>query len=283
MRKAELIRMQAWVERQAVTRRQAVLELAQVIAFLSVIGAIAGFVCWLLWLRGFSWVAVVLLSSAVLALLGLASSLTADESQGEGGGGSSLATGPAFCTHRVLSGMSGKRCLVCVGLRNLAFMDLEDEVESLAAEIDRLHRREEERFNREWAAYLRRCANLESLRSMDPFDFEALICRLYVSMGFDAQCTKKSGDKGIDVHASRGGRRLAIQCKRYGYSSVVSGEEVQRLYGAMRQAGSDSAILVTTGRFSPAAVESARSLGVEIVDGESLVKMVMEHLDELSE
>jgi Holliday junction resolvase len=277
-----LSRLQVWVQLSTMTGRQAALQVAAIVLSFPLLGATLGAVAWVLLFRSCPFVFVMALCSVFASLLGLFAVWSDVGSEGRSADSLSRGDDLVFCRHGVLFGLRGKRCMVCIGLMRLRMADIEEELDRLGSDIDRVYQREQQRFELDLATRRRRLANLESLRSMDPFDFEVLVCRLYRSMGFEANYTPKSGDKGVDVHAIKGDRRFAIQCKRYGFGSVVSGEEIQKLYGAMRQAGCHSAILVTTGRFSASAVEAARLLKVEMVDGERLVKLIIENLDGLS-
>jgi restriction system protein len=74
-------------------------------------------------------------------------------------------------------------------------------------------------------------------------------------MGFKTEVTKRSGDHGIDVYATRhtsdGGKEtLAIQCKHYP-GRTVGEPEATSLWGAIYADHKISrGVLVTTGKFS---------------------------------
>jgi len=85
--------------------------------------------------------------------------------------------------------------------------------------------------------------------------FEDLVGKLYEQMGFKTEVTKRSGDHGIDVYATRhtsdGGKEtLAIQCKHYP-GRTVGEPEATSLWGAIYADHKISrGVLVTTGKFS---------------------------------
>ncbi|MFH8221080.1 restriction endonuclease [Streptomyces sp. NPDC018057] len=81
-----------------------------------------------------------------------------------------------------------------------------------------------------------------------------------------------AGDLGADVVAvDPQGRRLIVQCKRYGEDNRVGSQELQRFGGTcftVHEAG--VAALVTTSGFTAPAVEYAAHCGIVCMDGEGL-------------
>lgn len=110
-------------------------------------------------------------------------------------------------------------------------------------------------------------------------DFEHLIVRLYDAMGYTSKRTGGSGDQGADVIASKDGVNVLIQAKCY--TVPVSNKAVQEAFSALQYHGCTQAVVITTSSFTPGAVALAKADSVELIDGEHLQKMLLEHLDEV--
>jgi restriction system protein len=139
----------------------------------------------------------------------------------------------------------------------------------LAYEIDR--------HNREVRASLR-----ERLLSSHPTEFEALVGRLLVALGFDeVQVTGRSGDGGIDVRGTLVvgdviRTRMAVQVKRW--RNNVQAPTVQQVRGSLGT--HEQGLIITTSGFSSGAQEEAsrpNAVPVALMNGEQLVALLVEH------
>lgn len=113
----------------------------------------------------------------------------------------------------------------------------------------------------------------DTFGAMDPLVFEQAIAALCVRDGCqDVEVSGGAGDLGADVTAlTPDGRRLVVQCKRYGPVNKVGSQDMQRFGGtcfAVHQA--DVAALVTTGEFTGPAAEYADECGIVRFDSEAL-------------
>lgn len=112
--------------------------------------------------------------------------------------------------------------------------------------------------------------------------FEELVARLIRRDGWqDVQVCGGVGDLGADVIArSPDGRRLVVQCKRYGPHNLVSSPEMQRFLGTVwHEHEADLAWFVTTGGFTTPARELGKRRGVKLVGRSELASWMaqMEH------
>ncbi|MGX1881480.1 restriction endonuclease [Streptomyces sp. NPDC055287] len=110
--------------------------------------------------------------------------------------------------------------------------------------------------------------------AMDPEAFEQAIAALCERDGCrDVHVVGGAGDLGADVVATApDGRRVVIQCKRYGPMNKVGSQDVQRFGGtcfAVHEA--QVAAVVTTGEFTQPAAEYAEQCGILCVDHLGLV------------
>ncbi|MBT2529278.1 restriction endonuclease [Streptomyces sp. ISL-99] len=110
--------------------------------------------------------------------------------------------------------------------------------------------------------------------AMEPADFEQAIAALCERDGCrEVRVVGGAGDLGADVVATTAdGRRIVIQCKRYGPTNKVGSQDVQRFGGtcfAVHEA--HVAAVVTTGEFTQPAAEYAEQCGILCVDHTGLV------------
>ncbi|WP_322819401.1 restriction endonuclease [Tepidiforma sp.] len=101
---------------------------------------------------------------------------------------------------------------------------------------------------------------LEGLRAMAPEAFEAEVAVWLRRDGWRVERTGGPRDGGVDLVARRGRETAFVQCKRLGEGGTVGASTVRDLYGAAVAGGATLAVLVTTGRVSPAAREWAGGL-----------------------
>lgn len=101
---------------------------------------------------------------------------------------------------------------------------------------------------------------------MTPRQFEELVCEHYRKQGYKTEITPLSGDYGIDVFATKGKEKLAIQAKMYGSSTrKINRQCVMELHGAKDYFDCTKAVIVTDGTFLPDAIQVAEKLNIEII------------------
>jgi len=122
----------------------------------------------------------------------------------------------------------------------------------------------------------------DRLLEMSPADFETLIGRLLVALGFDdVSVTGYSGDGGIDVRGTLVvgdviRTRMAVQVKRW--RSNVQAPIIQQVRGSL--GAHEQGLIISTGGFSPGARDEAELPDrdpVALMDGEQLVALLVEH------
>jgi restriction endonuclease Mrr len=122
---------------------------------------------------------------------------------------------------------------------------------------------------------------LKQLREIDPYEFEKLVAKIWEKQGWDAKVKSGSGDRGIDVEATKEDtfekRRHLIQVKRHGENTVVGSEDIQR-YASLYQRDErvDNVFVVTSNRFTSEAIEVAKNRDVSTIDGDELYQMLTE-------
>lgn len=127
---------------------------------------------------------------------------------------------------------------------------------------------------------------LVRLQQREPAFFERAVVKLLVAMGYGgaegrATVTPVSGDGGIDGVIDRdalGLDRVYIQAKRYGSENVVGSPDIQRFIGAL-SGKATTGVFITTGRYSPAAIDCAGSAHTRIIliDGDRLTDLMIRY------
>lgn len=130
---------------------------------------------------------------------------------------------------------------------------------------------------------------MEEILKIDPYQFEHLVIRLLVAMGYgnmqDNQnaVTRRSGDEGIDgvLTADKFGfDAIYIQAKQWKQGSVVGRPDVQKFVGAMAGQGAAKGLFITTAKFTNEAIDYAKknlTNKIVLVDGNALTKLMIEH------
>lgn len=115
---------------------------------------------------------------------------------------------------------------------------------------------------------------LEQLDRMSGIEFEEFLKALFERKGFKVQMTPPSGDYGVDLILTRPGspERIAVQAKRYHRKHTVGVRAIQEVYAGKDYYGCSRAIVVTTSYFTENAKQSARKLGVFIIDRDQLAE-----------
>ncbi|MFD3884454.1 restriction endonuclease [Streptomyces microflavus] len=100
---------------------------------------------------------------------------------------------------------------------------------------------------------------------LDPYAFEEAVAELCRRDGCaDAEVVGGAGDLGADVLATTpDGRRLVVQCKRYGPDNRAGSQDLQRFGGTCYAVhGADIALVVSTGGFTEPALGYAEQCAI---------------------
>jgi restriction system protein len=117
-------------------------------------------------------------------------------------------------------------------------------------------------------------ARLESINAMSWQDFETLVAEVYRRRGYKVVPRGgASADGGVDIELRAKGKTIVVQCKRW-RTQVVGVDRVRELFGAMAAERASAAIMVSSGRYTPDAIEFARGKPMELVEGDELVEML---------
>ena len=116
---------------------------------------------------------------------------------------------------------------------------------------------------------------LEELLRLAPSEFEEMVTRLLILLGYRAQQTQISRDGGIDIWAEDerpfGVGRVIVQCKRYASDNAVGEPVVRELFGLVHAHGVSKGMLLTTSTFTTDARRFAVEKPIELIDGLKLL------------
>lgn len=118
------------------------------------------------------------------------------------------------------------------------------------------------------------------LQQLDSYSLEQLTADLWSSLGWDAQVTSQSSDRGIDVEARRNypvEEKQLLQVKRYEWGNKVGSSEVQQ-YASLQiqEENVDTVVIITTSTFTDPAKQLATDTNVKLINGVKLAEMVQQ-------
>ena len=115
---------------------------------------------------------------------------------------------------------------------------------------------------------------LIDLHSINPSGFEEYVAKLLDHRGYTTSVVGQAGDMGVDVIASKGGEKYAVQVKRY--SNPVSRTAVSDAVAGKAYHGCNAAMVVTNNYFTKGARALAQSTHCQLVDRDTLAKWIAE-------
>jgi restriction system protein len=104
--------------------------------------------------------------------------------------------------------------------------------------------------------------------------FERLVAEAFRRQGYHAEVTGSSGpDGGIDILLHKDGQLSLVQCKHW-KAFAVGVKPVRELRGLVAAHAAARGVLVTSGRFTPAAHAFAADNPIDLIDGEKLARLL---------
>jgi len=113
-----------------------------------------------------------------------------------------------------------------------------------------------------------------ALNDMSWQEFELLVGEAFRRKGFEVSETGGGGaDGGIDLELTKGGERFLVQCKQW-KAFKVGVATVRELYGVMAARGAAGGFVVTSGQFTPDALEFTAGRNITLMDGAALQQFI---------
>lgn len=101
---------------------------------------------------------------------------------------------------------------------------------------------------------------------MRPDEYEHVVAEYFKTKGYKTIVSQYSNDYGVDVFATKGKEKIAIQAKMFGDTPrKINRQMVMELHGAKDYFDCTKAIIATNGRIIDNALEVARKLKIEII------------------
>tara|TARA_R110000787_G_C13422728_1_gene445002 strand:+ start:635 stop:1618 length:984 start_codon:yes stop_codon:yes gene_type:complete len=118
-----------------------------------------------------------------------------------------------------------------------------------------------------WNNYYR-FQNVENVDLMSGIEFEIFVSYIMEKREYIVEMTSSNGDFGVDILATKGGERVAVQVKRY--SGSVGVKAVQEVSSGKQYYDANKALVITNSYFTEPAIRLAKKLDVKLVDREKL-------------
>lgn len=103
--------------------------------------------------------------------------------------------------------------------------------------------------------------------------FESFLADVFRELGYEVETTKASGDQGVDLVISRGGRRIAVQAKGYP-GSTVGNKAIQEAHAGMTFYGCHASAVITNSTFTSGAVQLAQAVNCALIDGKQIPDLI---------
>lgn len=123
--------------------------------------------------------------------------------------------------------------------------------------------------------------NMYSVDSMNGFEFEDFLVKIFQTLGYDVKETKRTQDQGADLFVTRFDKNIVIQAKNY--SGSVGNSAVQQAISAKTFYSCDEAMVITNSYFTNSAKELAESAKVRLIDRNELQRYLEDYNQKLIE
>lgn len=113
----------------------------------------------------------------------------------------------------------------------------------------------------------------ENWKALRGSEWEDFLVRVFRLLGATVEPTGTSGDQGVDLIATMGPRRYAIQAK--GYVSSVGNGAVQEAVAGMAHYRCNACAVITNSRFTTGAIELAESNRCRLISEDDVPALVL--------
>lgn len=110
--------------------------------------------------------------------------------------------------------------------------------------------------------------------SEKPTNFEGLCAKLFDNMGYISKVTPQTNDGGYDILLNKAEEKVIVECKCYSIKHKIGRPAIQKLVGANNIVSAKRMIFITTSDFTPAAISYAKEVGVELINGHTLLDIL---------
>jgi len=114
---------------------------------------------------------------------------------------------------------------------------------------------------------------IEELRKLNGTEFEEFVAHLFEKLGYKITLTGGTNDGGIDLIATKDGKKHFIQCKKYNNNQVSVGA-VRDFYGAISDNMKAEGHFITTSFFTLEAKKFAEGKPIDLIDQFRLLGLI---------
>ena len=128
---------------------------------------------------------------------------------------------------------------------------------------------------RDYEWYLKKCS-IDFWNSLDGFEFEREVAKLFRTQGYDATVTSATGDGGVDIILRKNGERIAVQCKHH--AKPVGPNDVRALQGVVAAQNYSKGIFVSLNGYTSSVYYETRSgsVPIELLELKDILEMAKE-------
>lgn len=110
---------------------------------------------------------------------------------------------------------------------------------------------------------------------LDGSEFQYFVAKVLERNGCaDVRVVGKAGDQGADIVASKDGRKVVVQTKRYSVNGKVPNGAVQEVHAAAAWYNADVKMVITNTRYTKSAADLAEKTGTLLVDRAGLERYI---------
>lgn len=136
-------------------------------------------------------------------------------------------------------------------------------------------------FQRNQRAFLKSDIDTEWVRGLSWRGFEQQLAEVYRQKGYQVEETGGGGaDGGIDLKLFKDGLTTIVQCKHW-RTWKVNVKPIRELFGVMTAEGADSAMFITSGRYTSDARIFAEGKPIELIDRDGFLDLIRHFQKEL--
>lgn len=117
-------------------------------------------------------------------------------------------------------------------------------------------------------------ATIEDTDLLSGIEFEELINRIFMKLGYESYKTKATGDQGIDVIGLKNGKKIGIQAKCF--TGKVSNSAIQEVVAGIKYYGCNRGMVITNSYFTNSAQILAKANNVILWDRQKLAQKLQD-------
>jgi len=149
--------------------------------------------------------------------------------------------------------------------------ELRGEIEAYQEKANLAH------FERNLLSSSEETITIEDIDSMNGFEFEDFLSKLFTNMDYKVEQTKLSSDQGADLIIERNKNKTVVQAKCY--SGKISNKAVQEVVASIKHYKADGGMIVTNSYFTPSAIKLADSNEIRLINRDKLKELIKKYFN----